>query len=127
MQKFFSWLCFVVVVIACNSSKSSSGNPSTDNSRGYTSLFNARNTKGWHRYGGGAIDSVWKVKDGMLWLDAAGKKQAGIKGDWDIVTDEEYENFDLQADWRIAKNGNSGIVFLIHEDKAKYNWPWETG
>ena len=67
------------------------------------------------------------MKDGALWLDAAGKKANKVEGDWDIVTKDEYENFDLQMDWKISKNGNSGIIFLIHEDKPKYNWPWETG
>ena len=30
-------------------------------------------------------------------------------------------------EWKISKDGNSGIIFYIHEDKVKYNWPWETG
>lgn len=94
---------------------------------GWHLLFDGKTTKGWHRYGGGAIDSVWKVKDGYLYLDTLIKKQQNIKGDWDIVTDEEYENYDLQLEWRICKNGNSGIIFYIHEDKSKHNWPWETG
>ena len=40
---------------------------------------------------------------------------------------KEYENFHLKLEWNIAKDGNSGIIFYIHEDKSKYNWPWETG
>ncbi len=98
-----------------------------DRSQGWQLLFNGRNTKGWHRYGGGPIDSVWKVRDGSLCLDTMIKKQLNIKGDWDIVTDEEYSNFDLQVEWMISKNGNSGIFFYSHEDKSKHNWPWETG
>ncbi|MBP6479149.1 MAG: DUF1080 domain-containing protein, partial [Chitinophagaceae bacterium] len=50
-----------------------------------------------------------------------------IKNGGDIVSDEEYENFHLKLEWNIAKDGNSGIIFYIHEDKSKYNWPWETG
>jgi hypothetical protein len=33
----------------------------------------------------------------------------------------------LQLDWNISKDGNSGVIFYIHEDKDKYKWPWETG
>jgi hypothetical protein len=90
-------------------------------------LFNGRNSKGWHRYGGGRIDSVWKVRNGTLCLDTLIKKQQNIRGDWDIVTDEEFDNFDLKLDWMISKNGNSGIILYIYENKAKHNWPWETG
>jgi len=43
------------------------------------------------------------------------------------VTDEEYENFDLKLEWKIAKNGNSGIIFFVHEDTAKYKATYETG
>lgn len=99
----------------------------TGNNEGWNNLLDGKTSAGWHRYGGGSIDSVWKVTDGILWLDIPGKKAQNIKGDWDIVTDDEYENFDLQLDWKVGLNGNSGIMFLIHEDKPKYNWPWQTG
>ena len=116
--------------ISCNSTRQIAGVnelSSDEKSQGWTLLFNGKNTKGWHRYGAGSIDSVWKVKERMLCLDTDVKKQQNIKGDWDIVTDEEYDNFDLQLEWRISQNGNSGIIFYIHEDKARHNWPWETG
>jgi hypothetical protein len=30
----------------------------------------------------------------------------------------------LKLEWKIAQNGNSGIMFYIHEDSALYVWPW---
>lgn len=130
MFKLFSFAFFAFLFFSCNSTKQSSGSTvltSSEKNQGWVSLFNGNSSKGWHRYGGGKIDSVWKTTGGMLWLDVAGKKAQNIKGDWDIVTDEEFENFDLQLEWKINVNGNSGIIFLVHEDKPKYNWPWETG
>lgn len=50
-----------------------------------------------------------------------------IKDGGDIVSDSAYDNFHLKLEWKIAKNGNSGIIFYIHEDTAKYEWPWNTG
>jgi hypothetical protein len=93
----------------------------------WINLLDGNTSAGWHRYGGGNIDSVWKVTEGMLWLDIPAKKAQNIKGDWDIVTAEEYENFDLELDWKVSAKGNSGIMFLVHENKPKYNWPWQTG
>jgi hypothetical protein len=62
----------------------------------------------------------------VLWLDVPYKKAHNVRGNWDIVTDKEYENFHFQCEWKISEKGNSGIIFYINEDK-KYNWPWETG
>ena len=114
----------VVVLFSCNSSKQSIGSnqlSSEEKSVGWKLLFNGSNTKGWHKYGGKPVGAAWKVKDDYLYLDTSSKDGG------DIVTDEEYDNFDFQVEWRISKNGNSGIIFYIHEDKATYNWPWETG
>ena len=44
----------------------------------------------------------WAVKDGAL---------TRVAKTTDIVSDEEFENFDLQFDWKLAKNGNSGVFF----------------
>ena len=131
LQKFFIVAVIVSFSVSCNSPKQTASGPGQltheEKNNGWKLLFDGKTTNGWHRYGRGAIDSVWKVKDGTLCLDTMAKKEFNIKGDWDIVTDEEYENFDLQLEWKISKDGNSGIIFYIHEDKRTHNWPWETG
>jgi hypothetical protein len=45
----------------------------------------------------------------------------------DLVTDGEYENFDLQLEWKVSPGANSGIIFLVYEDTAKYKYSFETG
>ena len=129
MTKIISPL-LLIAVISCNPSKQTPGDNrlnTMEKNEGWKLLFDGKTTSGWHRYGGGKIDSVWKVTDGNLWLDVPGKKSKNVKGDWDIVTDEEFGDFELQLEWKISPNGNSGIIFYIHENKQKYNWPWETG
>ena len=130
MKKIFHLSVIVFLLVSCNSSGQVTGTnvlSKEEKKDGWKLLFTGKNTKGWHKYGGGSIDSVWKIKDKSLSLDTSVKKKFDIKGDWDIVTDEEYENFDLKLEWKISKNGNSGIIFYIHEDKARYNWPWGSG
>ncbi|MGZ3871480.1 MAG: 3-keto-disaccharide hydrolase [Mucilaginibacter sp.] len=76
-----------------------------------TKLFDGKTTQGWHAYlntGPGA----WKVVDGALQLDPK------AEGQGDLVTDKEYENYELSLDWKIAEGGNSGIIFGVHEDSA---------
>ena len=137
MQKIILTVAVSVIFFSCNNSHQISGvnSLSSDQKKdGWHLLFDGKTTNGWHKYGGGAVGTAWKVRDGYLCLDTSIKEnlptgQAGwqIKDGGDIVSDEEYDNFDLQLEWKIAKDGNSGIIFYIHEEKSKYNWPWETG
>jgi Domain of Unknown Function (DUF1080) len=98
-----------------------------DKADGWQLLFDGQSTKGWHRYGNSPVGSAWKIVDGTLFLDTSAKKDWQTKDGGDIVTDEEFENFHLKLEWKIAKDGNSGIMFYVHEDTVKYKWPWETG
>ncbi|NOT52671.1 MAG: DUF1080 domain-containing protein [Chitinophagaceae bacterium] len=129
MQKFLFATAIAAMFISCSSPNKSTDNrlTTTEKDSGWELLFDGKTTKGWHRYGGGPIDSVWKVREGMLCLDTAIKKQYNIKGDWDIATDEEYENYHLKLEWMISKDGNSGIIFNVYEEGTKHKWPWETG
>ena len=88
---------------------------------GWTLLFDGKTTQGWHTYLMPRAGQPWSVKDGVLQIDPAVKEERG-----DLVTDKEYENFEFSVDWNIAEEGNSGIIFLIHEDKA-YDGTYLTG
>jgi hypothetical protein len=99
---------------------------SQERSEGWQLLFDGQTTRGWHKYGGAPIGAAWKVQDGALWLDPSQKEGWQIKGGGDIVTDEVFADFHLMLEWKIAQNGNSGIMFYIHEDSTKYQWPWMT-
>jgi hypothetical protein len=94
---------------------------------GWQLLFDGVSASGWHKYGGGPAGNAWKVADGALYLDTATKNDGLVKDGGDIVSDSVYSNFDLKLDWKISKNGNSGIMWYVHEDSAKYKYPWQTG
>jgi hypothetical protein len=81
----------------------------------WISLFDGQTLNGWSKYGGGEVGKAWKVENGEFYLDAANKAN-WAKGDGgDIVTNEEFENFHFKCEWKISPNGNSGIIFLVHE------------
>src|SRR5574338_6929 len=83
-------------------------------------LFDGNTLNGWHKFGGGAAGKGWKVSDGAIFYDPSAKD--GI----DIVTDQEFDNFDLKLEWKVSKGANSGIMFYVNED-PKYKSPWVTG
>ena len=87
-------------------------------------LFDGKTTKGWHTYGKNTVGAVWKVNDGVLYLDPSAREnnQGG-----DLVTDKEYANFHLKLDWKVAPKSNSGIIFYINENPKKYKNTYETG
>lgn len=92
----------------------------------WISLFDGETFEGWSKYGGGDVGAAWKIQDGSIYLDASNKDgwQTGDGGD--IVTNQEFDNFHFQVEWKIAKDGNSGIMFFVHES-PEFAYPWMTG
>ena len=87
--------------------------------QGWHLLFDGSTTKGWHVFQKpGVVNPQWKTEDGTLLLTE--------RGGGDLVTDEEFENFELQLDWKISEKGNSGVFFNVSEDTT-YKSVWKTG
>ena len=98
-----------------------------EKSDGWKLLFDGKTTTGWHTYGKESAGKAWVVNDGAFYLNAQNLKTPGDNEGGDLVTNDEYENFDLKLDWKIGMKGNSGIIFYIHEDTAKYPATYMTG
>lgn len=82
---------------------------------GWRLLFDGASTKGWRGYKKPAAPASWKVEDGELVLAQGG---AG-----DLVTEEEFGDFELTLDWKITKGGNSGVFYRADED---HTYVWES-
>lgn len=81
-----------------------------EKAEGWTLLFDGQTKNGWHSYLNKTNIESWKVQDGALTLDPAAQGGGG-----DIITDEEFENYHLKLDWKISKDGNSGVIFNVKE------------
>lgn len=78
---------------------------------GWKLLFDGKSTQGWRALGKQEFPAKgWIVEDGVLKHTAKG-------GGGDIVTTENYDNFELTWEWKLATAGNSGL---------KYNLPSAT-
>jgi len=100
---------------------------------GWELMFDGQCMGNFRKYGDTVIGKAWVMQDDALHLDVS------IKDDWqtnsggDIVYQDfdgsirEFENFQFKGEWKIAERGNSGIIYLLHEDSEQYSHCWMTG
>ena len=123
-MKFLKYtLSALLVVIALSLNAQLNTLSNQEKKDGWKLLFDGKTTTGWHYYNGAKTGTAWKIADGAISLDLDGKVK-GVNGN--LVTDDEFENFELSVEWNISACGNSGILFNVIED-AKYGEPYLTG
>lgn len=77
----------------------------------WQSLFDGKTTAGWRGYRKPDFPKQgWVVEDGCL------KKVAGVRGG-DIVTEAEYEDFELEWEWKLPPRANNGVKYLVTESR----------
>jgi Domain of Unknown Function (DUF1080) len=127
-------LCVMLAgLIACNSSSDKekdakdttsamSDTAATTVASAPVNLFDGKTLTGWHGFNKTGEVKNWAVQDSVLvGLGTAKDAHGG-----DIVTDKNYENFELSWDWKVSKGGNSGVMYHVIED-TQYKAPYETG
>jgi cytochrome c len=96
---------------------------------GWQLLFDGKSMTGWHNWSKTTTGKSWIISDNAIHLNA----QPNPNGHWqaadggDIITNEEYQDFELSLSWKIGACGNSGIIYNVVEDTAKYQYVWQTG
>lgn len=89
--------------------------------KGFVSMFNGKDLSGWHGFVADPVTKAklsakvlarrqqeadqkmhenWKVQDGMIVFNGKGEN---------LCSEKEYGDFEMLADWRITKFGDSGI------------------
>ncbi|GAC1419892.1 MAG: DUF1080 domain-containing protein [Flavisolibacter sp.] len=122
MQKIiYGPLCLIVLVVVLSWNRDvTKGKIISSSKDGWEMLFDGKTTKGWHSYGKTKPSDSWKIKDGAIGLSPGGSEGG------DLVTDQEFSNYDLKLEWKISDKGNSGVIFFVHEDPEFKN-SWNTG
>ena len=90
-------------------------------SEGWKSLFDGTTLSGWKIYRNLENDS-WEVHDQTLHCKAKSKDANNKRSD--LITIDQYENFEFTFDWKIAPKSNSGIMFHVTEE---FEQPYATG
>ena len=102
----------VFLLIAMPAAHASDPNRLTDAERrqGWRLLFDGRTSAGWEEITGKPFPAnCWTIEDGSL------KALVRSDGFQDIRTKEVFRSFDLQFDWKILRDGNSGVKYLIQK------------
>jgi len=82
---------------------------------GWRLLFDGTSLNGWRGYKAETPPAGWRAANGELIRDGAGG---------DLMTAEQYGDFELRFDWKVTANGNSGVIYRIATTEQ---YPWQTG
>jgi len=73
----------------------------------WQALFDGKSLDAWRGYKMATVPDGWKIEGGALTKD-------GHVGD--LITKDEFGNFELELEWKIGRAGNSGIFYRGIED-----------
>jgi hypothetical protein len=83
---------------------------------GFVLLFDGVSLAGWRTYREPVPRSQWRVVGGELTLTEA--------GGGDLITEQQFGDFELRCEWKISEGGNSGIMWRATE---AHPHPWVSG
>lgn len=84
-----------------------------DRAAGWRPLFDGESLRGWRVYQSQQAPTGWFVRDGMLMKEQATE---------DILTTEQFGDFELVFDWRLSRGGNAGVFYRATEEYEKVYW-----
>nr|WKN35042.1 DUF1080 domain-containing protein [Tunicatimonas sp. TK19036] len=107
---------------ACSSPENESAAAESDSTAmtsteegGWITLFDGSSLDQWRNYKSDSAN--WSIEGDAL---------TSPGGQGDLITKEQFGDFELEFDWRIAEGSNSGVIYLSQEGD-QYNSTYETG
>ena len=80
---------------------------------GWRLLFDGQSLAGWRGFKTDAVPDGWRVADGTLAKDGPVP---------DILSRDQFGDFELEIDWKIGAAGNSGIFYRGTEEYDRIYW-----
>lgn len=78
-----------------------------ERAEGWRLLFDGRTTEEWRGYQLDEVPEGWAVEDGTL---------ARVGPGGDLITVEQFSDFELSLEWKVEAGGNSGLFFRATEE-----------
>jgi hypothetical protein len=79
----------------------------------WRSLFDGKSLDGWRGYKSDAVPAGWTAANGIL------SKETPVG---DLMTKEQFGDFELIWEWKIASGGNSGVLYRGTEEYDHIYW-----
>jgi hypothetical protein len=119
MQKTFSILILslsLAIVAAAQTAAPPNTLSPEEKAAGWTLLFDGSSMSQWRGYQKPDTTGLrWQVKDGCLGLPPA--DGADTRGSRDLITRDQFGDFELKWQYRISPGGNSGVKYFVTETR----------
>ena len=111
------FLLLLLVLPACAGGEAADSADATDGQMTgeWLTLFDGTSLDAWKGFQRDDVPGGWGIEDGLL------KFTPGVEGG-DIVTRDQFGDFELALEWRVSPGGNSGILYRVSEDAGRI---WE--
>ena len=80
---------------------------------GWRPLIDGSSTSAWRAYKSQTFPAGWRIVDGVL------TKSGSVE---DIMTRDQFGNFQLAFDWKLSPGGNAGVFYRGTEEYDKIYW-----
>lgn len=105
-------------LVAATDTQSPNTLTAKEKKEGWKLLFDGKTTNGWRgAYKESFPPKGWTVADGMLTIQKSNGSESESFGD--IVTNDEYADFELLFDFKLTDGANSGVKYFVVEHKPK--------
>ncbi len=105
----------IVALLATTASQAADPPTSLDakpDADGFIPLLDGKTLAGWRQYKKNEAPNGWSVVDGAVVRTAGGD---------DMMTIDQFGDYELRLDWKISPGGNSGIIYRVRTgDRASY-------
>lgn len=80
---------------------------------GWRLLFDGKTFDGWRGFHSDKVPAGWAIEDGCI-KKVSAQGELGQAGG-DLITVDQFDNFELSIEWKLSEGANSGIKYLVSE------------
>ena len=108
-------LTLVTLIIVAPAQTKSTANQLTgaEKAAGWRLLFDGKTFDGWRGFHSDKVPAGWAIEDGCI-KKVPAQGELGQAGG-DLITGDQFDNFEFSIEWKLSKGANSGIKYLVSE------------
>jgi hypothetical protein len=99
-------LCWLTAIGACRPAYAQTES-------GFTSLFDGKSLAGWRGFRQSSVPDGWTVDDQAIRGSGTGP---------DLMTEQQYGDFELRFEWKIEPGSNSGVIYRVQEEGVEQTY-----